>query len=109
MYVWGGEDQLVTPGGGGGEGLGRAPNTCQKQMTPDPLACGQLIAVCVCEGGGEYQLVTLGGGGWTGGGGGSFSRPPTRVHLWGGRVGGAGGQSKCEGDERGVALEELNS
>ena len=32
----------------------------QEQMTPDPLACGQLIAVCLCgRGGGGYQLVTL--------------------------------------------------
>ena len=40
---------------------------------------------------------------WRGGGGGLF--PALRLVLicGGGRVGGAGGQSKCEGDERGVA------
>ena len=52
--------QLVTPGGGGG--LGCAPNILHERMTPDLLACGQLIAMFVCGGGGEYQLVTLGGG-----------------------------------------------
>ena len=56
----------------------------------------------MCEGGGSTSSSR-----WEGEdgleGGGSFSRTPTRVHLWGGRVGGAGGQSKCEGDERGVA------
>ena len=31
------------------------------------------------------------------------------VMCGGGGVGGAGGQSKCEGDERGVGWEELNN
>ena len=46
-----------------------------------------------------------------GGGRGGSSRPLTRGHVWGGGVGGAGSQSKCEGDERGVGWEEeeLNS
>ena len=51
------------------EGLGHAPNIRHEWMTPDPLACGHLIAVfvCVCVcGGGGYQLVTRGGGGGTG-------------------------------------------
>ena len=39
-----------------------------------------------------------------GGGGGGFSRPPARGHVWGVGVGGAGVQSKCEGDERGFTI-----
>ena len=33
-----------------------------------------------------------------------FSRPPTRGLVRGGRGGGAGSQSKCEGDERGFTI-----
>ena len=38
--------------GGWGEGLGRAPNIRHKRLTPDPLARGQLVAVC---GGGKGE------------------------------------------------------
>ena len=48
VCVWGGgEYQLVTLGGGGGDGLGLAQNILHEKMTHYPLACGQLIAVCV--------------------------------------------------------------
>ena len=50
VCVWGGGYQLDTPGGGGGGG--RMPNIRHKRKTPDPLACGQLITVFVCVGGG---------------------------------------------------------
>ena len=43
------------------------------------------------------------------GGGGFFPPSDLRSCVGGGGVGGAGCQSKCEGDERGVGWEELNS
>ena len=43
---------LITPGGG--EVGGRAQYIRHERMTPDPLACGELIAVFVCEYGYSY-------------------------------------------------------
>ena len=43
------------------------------------------------------------------GGGELFPALQLAVMCGGGGVGGAGSQSKCEGDERGVEWEELNS
>ena len=60
--MWGGGGCISSSHrvGEGGGGLGRAPNIHHERMSPDPLACGQLIAVFLC-GGGEYQGEGEGG------------------------------------------------